>query len=98
MAGDNYLERRIDSSELLPDALTALQQERPVLGGAEEWRGRSTAGRLWPPERSRSYKGPGAAVRVVAAVYQLLPTLIQAEIQDARRRSRAQGLLRAGDA
>ena len=46
---------------------------------------------------ARGHEGPGAAVRVVAAVHQLLPALVQAEIQDARRRSRAQGLLRAGD-
>ena len=54
-------------------------------------------GRLWPPEWARSHQGSGATLRIVALVHQLLPTLVQAEIQDTRRRARAQGLLRAGD-
>ena len=35
---------------------------------------------------------------VSRAVHQLLPALVQAEIEDARRRSSAEGLLRASDA
>ena len=55
-------------------------------------------GWLWPPERGHRDDGPGAAVRVISPVHQLLPALVQAEVQDARRRARAQGLLHAGHA
>ena len=49
-------------------------------------------GWLWPPERGRGHNGPGAAVRVISPVHQLLSALVQAEVQDARRRAGAQGL------
>jgi hypothetical protein len=50
------------------------------------------------PERHRRQERPGAAVGIVAAIHELFRAFVQAEVQDAPRRTRAQSLLRASDA
>jgi hypothetical protein len=74
------------------DPLTRVPQERPGLGRTEKRRGGAKAGGLWPVERSEGSGHLGAALPERPALRELLPTLLQAEKQAARRRVGAQTL------
>ena len=89
--------RLLQGASARTDALTGLQEERSGLGRAEERRHRAAAGGLRASERNRGNEGAGAAVCQLAALHQFLSAVIQAEVEDARRRTREEGLLRTGD-
>src|SRR5690242_12759518 len=92
-----------DRSRLLPagrdrvHALPPLSQERPGLGGTEEWRSRAPHYRLSP------FRGPGSRSRADAVVWrhaavrEFLPTFVQAGREDARRRTGPEALSPPGD-
>ena len=67
-------------------------------GGQGNRRQPAQVGRLRAPERGWSDKGPGNAVRLISSrlispVRELLPAIVQVEIQDAGWRQSAQDLL-----
>src|SRR5260370_28103572 len=79
-------------------ALAPVSQERPGLGGAEEWIGGAPSGGLRATARTASNRGAGAALRRYSAIRELLSAVVQAHRKDPRGFPRDQTLLGSGDA
>lgn len=66
--------RLLQSDGNRADAVACIQEERPGVGRAEEWRYRSPAGRLRKAARSGGHGNPCLPLPGFAALRQLLPT------------------------
>src|SRR5215204_4893254 len=73
-------------------ALAGLQEERPGICRAEERCDRSPPDRLWPVRRSAGGARFVAPICGFPALFELLPALVQAEEEMARRRTDHQAL------
>src|SRR5215211_1946497 len=82
----------VSRAEARGDAIACLQEERPSLRRAEERRGRPTTDGIWPVRRCRDGARDGQALRGGPALRELLPAVVQAEGEAARRRQGDQAL------
>src|SRR5262252_2115747 len=77
-------------------ALPPLSQERPGLGGAEEWRRRAPHDRLSPLRGSGSRRRASTIVCCDAPIREFLPTLVQTGREGASRGAGQKALSPAG--